>query len=93
MKQLLLISMLLLSIAATSHAQLSLAFETGAVFNGYNTVRNPPTDGTLLSFTKDLKGHPAFHYRFTIEYVIKERHHIIALIAPLQMTYTGIVNK
>lgn len=93
MKSLCLLFVATLLCAVSSYAQLGIGVETGAVFNGYNNIRIPAKGGTEFSFTDDFRGQPAFHYRFTVDYTLKGRHHFILLAAPLRMLYYGTAPK
>ncbi|MBS4036150.1 MAG: hypothetical protein KGZ85_16930 [Ignavibacterium sp.] len=72
-------------------AQAIIDLETGAVFNGYNDVRIPGDQGTLFSLTDDLKTETNIFYRLRASYIIKSRHSLSILYAPLETKSRGIV--
>jgi len=72
-------------------AQTILDFETGAVFSGYNNVRIPGNLGTYFSFKDDLKAKTQLFYRLRASYVIKTRHTLSLLYAPLETKSQGSV--
>ena len=72
-------------------AQAIIDLETGAVFNGYNDVRIPGDQGTLFSLTDDLKTETNIFYRLRASYIIKSRHSISILYAPLETKSQGTV--
>jgi len=74
-------------------AQFSLDFETGVIKTGYNDVRIPGDEGTLISFSDDLNSISDIFYRIRGEYKIGERSEVLVLIAPLKQTYKGFVNR
>ncbi|WP_194975948.1 porin family protein [Aquiflexum lacus] len=75
----------------TAHAQAIIDLETGAVFNGYNDVRIPGDQGTLFSLTDDLNSQTKAFYRLRASYIIKSRHFISVLYAPLETQSQGSV--
>jgi hypothetical protein len=75
------------------NAQLLLDLETGLVFTGYNNVRIPGNAGTSFSLKDDLSPKPAFFYRARLNYIIKSRHTISLLYAPLQTKSEGSATK
>ncbi|MCL6261487.1 hypothetical protein M3O96_20475 [Aquiflexum sp. TKW24L] len=76
-----------------ANAQAILDLETGAVFNGYNDVRIPGDQGTLFSLTDDLKAETKIFYRLRASYIIKSRHTISVLYAPLETQSHGSVGN
>jgi hypothetical protein len=74
-------------------AQPSLDIETGAVFSGYNNVRIPGNLGTNFSLKNDLKPQPQLFYRLRGSYLIKKRHSLSLLYAPLTIKSKGSVEK
>jgi hypothetical protein len=79
-----------LLIGYTVHAQLTIDFETGLPFQGYNNVRIPNETGTEFNFTDDfeLQG-PVIPLRIRLGYTFNERNHLFALFAPLGLNYEG----
>ncbi len=73
------------------NAQAIIDIETGAVFNGYNDVRIPGDQGTLFSLTDDLKPETKIFYRLKASYIIKSRHSLSLLYAPLKTKSQGSV--
>lgn len=86
-----LISILFLSFfqQISVNAQAIIDFETGAVLNGYNDVRIPGDQGTLFSLTDDLKTEKNIFYRLRASYIIKSRHSLSILYAPLETKSQG----
>jgi len=72
-------------------AQISLDLETGFVSAGKNDVKIPGNTGTMISLTDDLASASSFFVRFRGGYRIRERHNIIALVAPLTMKSDGFL--
>jgi hypothetical protein len=72
-------------------AQVSLNLETGFVSASKNDVRIPGDEGTMISLTDDLAAASSFFVRFRGGYRIRERHNIIALVAPLSMKSDGFL--
>lgn len=70
-------------------AQVSLDFETGPVFTGYNNVRIPGDNGTLFSLNEDLKAKTKLYYRLRASYTWNLRHTISVLYAPLETKSEG----
>jgi len=73
-------------------AQVTLDFETGSVFTGYNNVRIPGDKGTLFSLKEDLKSDAAIFSRLRASYTLNSRHTISALYAPLKTHSEGTVS-
>jgi hypothetical protein len=78
---------------STTKAQGLIDFETGFVFTGYNDVRIPGNNGTLLSLKKDLKPKTELFYRIRLNYTINARHTISLLYAPLETKSMGSVSN
>ncbi|MEI2696084.1 MAG: hypothetical protein V9E90_13515 [Saprospiraceae bacterium] len=72
-------------------AQINIDLETGAVFTGYNNVRIPGDLGTSFSLKDDLKAKTQLFYRFRAGYIIKKRHTLSLLYAPLETKSEGSV--
>ena len=72
-------------------AQMSLDMETGFVSASKNDVQIPGDQGTMLSLTDDLASASSFFFRIKGGYRIRERHNIIALVAPLTMKSDGFL--
>lgn len=72
-------------------AELSLDFESGAVWSDSNEVRIPGDDGTLFSLTDDLRAEddPAAYLRVRATWHVGDRHDFSVLYAPLSMDYSG----
>jgi hypothetical protein len=71
--------------------QPSIDIETGIVSAGYNNVRIPGDQGTLISLTDDLMSSSSFFYRLRAGYKIRERHNISLLYAPLSVKSDGLI--
>jgi len=78
---------------STTEAQALIDLETGLVFTGYNNVRIPGNNGTLLSFKDDLKSETELFYRVRLNYTINGRHTISLLYAPLSIKSMGSVSN
>ncbi len=87
------IVLIIISLAFISplSAQLSLNVETGFVTASKNDVRIPGDQGTMISLTDDLAAASSFFIRVKGGYRIRERHNIIALVAPLSMKSDGFL--
>jgi hypothetical protein len=83
----------ILSITSSVNAQPFIDLESGAVFTGYNNVRIPGDGGTLFSLKNDLDPKTNAFVRIRAGYVIKSRHNISVLYAPLKVTSNGSVNR
>jgi hypothetical protein len=77
----------------SANAQAIIDIETGAVFNGYNDVRIPGDQGTLFSLTDDLQAESKIFYRIRASYIIKSRHFLSVLYAPLEKTANTQLNS
>lgn len=75
------------------NAQAIIDLETGPVFTGYNNVRIPGDLGTYFSLKDDLKAKTQIFYRLRASYVIKTRHTLSLLYAPLETTSSGSVSN
>jgi hypothetical protein len=73
------------------NAQAIIDFETGAVFTGYNDIRIPGDQGTLFSLKDDLETKTKIFYRLRASYIIKSRHTLSLLYAPLEAQSEGSV--
>jgi len=81
------------SIGSNVQAQWSIDFESGLVTQGYNDVRIPGDLGTRFSLTDDLMPKANFFYRTRFNYIIKSRHTISLLYAPLETKSTGRISN
>jgi hypothetical protein len=82
-----------LSVTSIVNAQAFIDAESGAVFTGYNNVRIPGDGGTLFSLKTDLESKTNTFIRLRAGYVIRSRHTISALYAPLTLESNGLTNK
>lgn len=91
--QSLLVLFFLVGIVGQSNAQWWFEMEAGLPFVGYNKVRIP-NNATPFDFQKDftLQG-IVIPVRLRAAYTFKEKNQIIALAAPLSVTYTGMSPK
>jgi hypothetical protein len=80
---------LLLFNVLTLKGQVSFDFETGAIGTGYNNVRIPGDQGTLLSLKDDLISKTENFFRIRVNYTIKSRHTLSLLYAPLETKSKG----
>jgi len=71
------------------NGQASFDFETGAVGTGYNNVRIPGDQGTLFSLKDDLISNTEIFFRLRANYIIKSRHTLSLLYAPLETVSEG----
>ncbi len=67
------------------NSQAFVDLDSGAVFTGYNNVRISGDAGTLFSLKTDLNSKTNAFFRLRVGYVIKSRHSISVLYAPLTM--------
>jgi hypothetical protein len=74
-------------------AQVMLDFETGLVSTGYNDVRIPGNQGTLISFKDDLTPSSGIFYRIRLNYTFSSAHTLSLLFAPLTVKSEGRINK
>lgn len=90
-----LICIILLSFCFTTSikSQVLIDLESGFVFSGYNDVRIPGNQGTLISLKDDLTPETKFFYRVRLNYTIKSRHTLSLLYAPLEIQSEGIIKN
>ena len=86
---------LLISVCLTErlNAQVILDVETGLVSTGYNDVRIPGNQGTLISFKDDLMPSSGIFYRIRLNYTFSSAHTLSLLFAPLTVKSEGRINK
>jgi len=83
---------LILSLNVLSvNGQASFDIETGALGTGYNNVRIPGDQGTLFSLKDDLISKTEIFFRIRANYIIKTRHTLSLLYAPLETVSNGSV--
>lgn len=89
------ISILFLTFSLTESlkAQTTIDLESGMVFTGYNDVRIPGDSGTLFSLKDALKSSTKIFYRVRASYIIKSRHTLSLLYAPLETKSSGSVSN
>jgi hypothetical protein len=88
-----LISLLSVCLTASLNAQVILDVETGLVSTGYNDVRIPGDQGTLISFKDDLTPSSGIFYRIRLNYTFSSAHTLSLLFAPLTIKSEGRINK
>ena len=89
-KLLLIITIIFISFLSNIlYAQLGIDIEAGLIKSGYNDVRIPGDNGTLFSFSEDLKSDDEFFYRLRLNYKIGEKHNLSILYAPLTIDAKG----
>lgn len=88
----LLLSFVWLCIVSAAHSQAFADFETGIVSTGYNDVRIPGDQGTLISLKDDIKPDPKAFFRLRLGYSFN-RHNISLLYAPLTINGEGTTGK
>ncbi len=76
-----------------SIAQISIDVEGGVISTGYNDVRIPGDVGTFISFSDELSGSTSFFSRVRVGYRFGSRSQVLALYAPLRLSYKGSVNR
>jgi hypothetical protein len=74
-------------------AQIGIDIEGGLAISGYNDARIPGDDGTLFSFSEELKSDDEFYYRLRLYYTLADRHSFSILYAPLSINATGNLDK
>jgi hypothetical protein len=80
-------------LTASLNAQVILDFETGLVSTGYNDVRIPGNQGTLISFKDDLTPSSGLFYRIRLNYTFSSVHTLSLLFAPLTVKSEGRINE
>ncbi len=80
---------LALSGLGSARATVFFELEGGAAFSGYNDVRIPPDTGTRFSLDEELDADPAAFARLRVGWRFGDRHALLALAAPLRLTYDG----
>ncbi len=81
------------SLSISVKAQALFDIESGLVFPGYNNVRIPGDQGTLFSLQDDITSETAFFYRVRLSYIIKSRHTLSLLYAPLETKSEGSIPR
>ncbi len=66
--------------------------ESGVLGTTYNDVRIDGITGTEFSLNEDLKDDPAFFYRLRLNYLLKDKHFISLLYAPLTIESSGTLD-
>ena len=74
-------------------AQFGVDVESGLVKSGYNDVRIRGDNGTLFSFSEELKSDDELFYRIKLDYKFLEKHNLSILYAPLTINATGTFDK
>ena len=70
----------------------SLDFETGPVFASKNTIQVPNPGGTRFSLCDDFEISSKIYYRIRLNFLLRERHQISALFAPLTLSAQGVTD-
>ncbi|MFC1726567.1 hypothetical protein ACFL4T_13170 [candidate division KSB1 bacterium] len=83
----------LLAFTNSIYSQVSVDFETGMVYTGYNNFRIPGSGGTKLSIADELKTDPSMFWRIRLEYNFSKKHNLSLLIAPLRLKADGTIDK
>jgi len=83
------------SLAPSVAAQdrVTIDFENGAAFSGYNDVRIPGNTGTLFSLTDDLRSDTTYFYRVRASVRLAPKHVVSALASPLRVNASGAFNR
>lgn len=74
-------------------AQFSVDVEGGVALPAYNDIRVPRDGGDDISFTEDLQRSVGVAVRARLSYTIAERHTISALVAPLEFSSSGTLDR
>lgn len=82
----------LLFLTTTAGAQTFIDFESGIVSSGYNDVRIPGDQGTLISLKDDIKPESGVFFRLSGGYRLN-RHNFSLLYAPLTINGNGTTSK
>ncbi len=77
------------SLSTSIKAQAVIDVESGFVFTGYNDVRIPGDQGTLFSLKEDLNSKTTIFSRIRLSYIMKSRHTLSLLYAPLKTKSEG----
>ncbi len=75
------------------YSQVGLDLEGGLVISGYNDARIPGDQGTLFSFSDELKSDKEFFYRIRLNYKFGESNNFSILYAPLTINANGQFKK
>ena len=80
-------------ISKNLYSQIGIDIETGFIKSGYNDVRIPGDNGTLFSFSDELKSDNDFFYRLRLNYKsivlsITRNNYLILCIMKLQFFYS-----
>jgi hypothetical protein len=70
-------------------SQIGFDIEAGLIRSGYNDARIPGDNGTLFSFSEDLKSDDEFFYRLRLNYKFSKKHNLSILYAPLTINAKG----
>ena len=93
-KALFIFTLIFVSITPKSlYSQIGVDIEAGLVKSGYNDVRIPGDQGTLFSFSEELKSDNEFFYRLRLDYKFFKRHNLSILYAPLTINARGTFKK
>ncbi len=84
--------LVLLLIPAGARAELSIDYERGVVWSGYNDVRIPGDTGTEFSLVDDLDTESDGYLRLRLTWTIAGKHVISGLYAPLTLRAAGSVD-
>jgi hypothetical protein len=80
--------------AAQPDTRWTVELEAGYVGSGYNTVQIPNDEnGTRFSFTNDLTSDETWAFRGQVGYALSARSRLLALVAPLTVDASGVVNR
>lgn len=77
-------------VVGPAYAQFQFDAETGGAASGYNRVRIPGDEGTLIDLSESLESSLTFFYRLRLSYTtLNEAHTLSVLFAPLTLRYEG----
>ena len=88
-----LIVLICVCVTASLNAQVIMDVETGLVSTGYNDIRIPGNQGTLISLKDDLKPNSGIFYRLKLNYTFRSVHTLSLLFAPLTIKSKGRINR
>lgn len=88
-----LLALVVLMLSTSLWAQAFIDAEGAVAFTGYNDVRIPSKGGTDFSLADDVEADPTPVFRLRLGYTAKDRHTLIATIAPLTIKGSGTLDK
>ncbi len=83
------VAFIVLAASVSAHAGPYIELELGPAFTGYNDVRITGKYGTRFSLTGVLHSQAAFSFRARAGWLIKDRHNLSVMAAPLTVNAEG----